>query len=118
MLLFSLYAVHVFRVHSRRCTPLFSATIADLFGNRWVNLWPPESVAETIAPSGAYEGPLAEEGSEERVVSPSATSEISSTVFMGNFVLFAGLLTGIFLVHVGLASAVEAYWLTQVRWKK
>jgi len=48
-------------------------------------------------------------------VAPSATSEISSIVFMGNFVLFMSLLAGIFLVHIGLASAVEAYWLSKVR---
>jgi len=34
---------------------------------------------------------------------------------MGNFVLFLALLTAIFLIHVALASGVEAYWIAKVR---
>lgn len=43
------------------------------------------------------------------------SSNISSAVFMGNLVLFAGILAGIFVVHIALASGVEAYWIAQVR---
>lgn len=79
------------------------------FQKRWVNLWPPENVAETFIPIDIESDDGGTKGA-----SPGATSGISSAVFMGNFVLFASLLTGIFLVHVALASGVEAYWLTKV----
>lgn len=45
----------------------------------------------------------------------SPTGEDNAAVFMGNFTLFVALLSGIFLVHVALASGVEAYWLAKVR---
>lgn len=51
----------------------------------------------------------------ERDSSPSLTSGISSAVFMGNFLLFAAVLAAIFLFHIVMASAVEAYWLSKVR---
>eukprot|EP00903_Cladosiphon_okamuranus_P012913 g12056.t1 len=44
----------------------------------------------------------------------SATGDISAAVFMGNFLLFVALLLAIFLIHVGLASGVEAFWVTEV----
>ena len=48
---------------------------------------------------------------------PSLRSKISSFVFMGNFLLFLALLAGIFLIHVAVASGVEAYWIAKVPWK-
>jgi len=42
------------------------------------------------------------------------SSDISSAVFMGNLVLFAAILTGIYVVHIALASGVEAYWIAKV----
>lgn len=45
---------------------------------------------------------------------PAGSSKIGETVFIGNFVLFVGILLAIFLLHVWLTSGVEAYWLTKV----
>lgn len=91
---------------------------------RWVNLWPPQSFAEGFIPTSVFgeESSSSGDGLElgqqdedaERGASSSSTSEISSFVFMGNFVLFVALLTAIFLIHVALASGVEAYWITKV----
>jgi len=83
-----------------------------LIGNRWANLWPPQGFAKSFTPTSGE--PLQDDDT-ERDVSPSLASSISSFVFMGNFVMFASLLTGIFLFHVALASGVEAYWITKVR---
>ena len=43
------------------------------------------------------------------------SGDIGAIVFVGNLVLFAGALLAIFLLHVFLASGVEAYWLTKVK---
>ena len=93
--------------------------------NRWVNLWPPQSFAEGFTPTGASGDEGSSSGGEleadqqddvaDRDVSAGLTSDISSTVFMGNFVLFVTILTGIFVVHIALAAGVEAYWITKVR---
>lgn len=39
---------------------------------------------------------------------------IDEGVFFGNTTLVLAILIGIFLIHVGAVSAVEAYWLAQV----
>jgi len=80
-----------------------------------VNLWPPQDFAESFTPVGdkdvsADRGGIVEPESD----ASSATGDISSFVFMGNFVLFVAVLAAIFLIHVALASGVEAYWLSKV----
>lgn len=94
----------------------------DASPSRWVNLWPPESFTDRFLgfiPSiiDASEEPEAgqSEDSTERDVSPRLTSDLSSAVFLGNFALFLALLTAIFVVHVAVASGVEAYWIAKVR---
>lgn len=42
-------------------------------------------------------------------------NDMGSVVFVGNLVLVLAILLGIFLVHVMVVSAVEAYWLSKVR---
>ncbi|CAM9250711.1 unnamed protein product [Hapterophycus canaliculatus] len=105
------------------------STVSDFADNlRWVNLWPPASFAESFTPQSVSNGAsryLVElassstslQGGEHggRDTSASTSESDSSMVFMGNFVLFVGLLLGIFFIHVFLASAVEAYWLAKVR---
>eukprot|EP00903_Cladosiphon_okamuranus_P009469 g9024.t1 len=91
---------------------------------RWVNLWPPQSFAESYTPTGAY-GEESSTGGElepgqqdddaEGDVSAGVLSGISSTVFMGNLVLFVAILAGIFVVHIALAAGVEAYWIARKR---
>lgn len=87
---------------------------------RWVNLWPPQSFAESFTPTGASgeessAGGDQQEDGTERDASAGLSSDISSAVFMGNLVLFAAILTGIYVVHIALASGVEAYWIAKVR---
>jgi len=85
---------------------------------RWVNLWPPADFAKSFTPASTSDESDAgqQDDDTERDDAPSLTSEISSFVFMGNFLLFLALLVGIFLLHVAVASGVEAYWITKV-WK-
>lgn len=46
----------------------------------------------------------------------SSTSDTEhAEVFMGNLLMIVAVLLGIFVLHVVLASAVEAYWLAKVR---
>lgn len=90
-----------------------------------MNLWPPQSFAEGFTPTsepmierslpGDESDPEGGGSDEDRNVASSSTSGISSAVFMGNFTLFVSLLLAILLVHVTVASAVEAYWLAKVR---
>ncbi len=93
----------------------------SFFGDRWVNLWPPQDFAESFTPGSGEESPSSDESDadqQDRGIEPeasSATGDLSSFVFMGNFVLFVALLTVIFLIHVALASGVEAYWIAKVR---
>lgn len=42
-------------------------------------------------------------------------SSVDGQVFVGNTVLVVGILFAIFFFHVAIISAVEAYWLAQVR---
>lgn len=41
-------------------------------------------------------------------------SKVGSSEFVGNTVLVLGMLLGIFIVHVFVVSAVEAYWMAEV----
>ena len=91
---------------------------------RWVNLWPPASFAESFIPASepilqarSLRLQIASDEFEpgEEGASGSTEEGISSAVFLGNFTLFVALLSSIFLVHVVLASAIEAYWLAKVR---
>ncbi|CAM9210583.1 unnamed protein product, partial [Scytosiphon promiscuus] len=89
---------------------------------RWVNLWPPASFADNFVPEnapdalddddpsggGAVFGAYSQRGS-------SASGNLGSAVFVGNLTLFILLLMIIFLIHIAVASAVEAYWLVKKR---
>lgn len=66
---------------------------------RWVNLWLP--MPTSMTPDSC------EVGDSETLM--------DDEVFFGNSALVFGTLLGIFLVHVVVISAVEAYWLAEVR---
>ncbi|CAM9819079.1 unnamed protein product, partial [Ectocarpus sp. 8 AP-2014] len=66
---------------------------------RWVNLWLP--MPSSFTPDSCE---IAD-----------AQDLIDEGVFFGNTTLVLAILLGIFLVHVGAVSAVEAYWLAQDR---
>lgn len=70
---------------------------------RWVNLWLP-----------VFSGPLAE-SCDFSDSDASDDSSVGGSVFVGNTVLVLGLLLVVLFVHVVIISAVEAYWLAQVR---
>lgn len=40
--------------------------------------------------------------------------ELGPLIFVGNIVLIISILLGMLLLHIALASAVEAYWLWKV----
>eukprot|EP00903_Cladosiphon_okamuranus_P017681 g16281.t1 len=105
------------------------SALADFAENlRWVNLWPPASFAESVTPGSErrtarslLSDELDSEGGDSGIdddVESSSSDDNSSAMFMGNFTLFVGLLAGIFLVHVAVASAIEAYWLAKKRAKE
>ncbi|CBJ28116.1 hypothetical protein Esi_0092_0020 [Ectocarpus siliculosus] len=64
---------------------------------RWVNLWLP--MPSSLTPDSCE---IAD-----------AQDLIDEGVFFGNTTLVLAILLGIFLIHVGAVSAVEAYWLAQ-----
>ncbi|CAB1113690.1 unnamed protein product [Ectocarpus sp. CCAP 1310/34] len=66
---------------------------------RWVNLWLP--MPSSLSPNSCE---IAD-----------AQDLIDEGVFFGNTTLVLAILLGIFLIHVGAVSAVEAYWLAQDR---
>ncbi|CAM9575765.1 unnamed protein product [Ectocarpus sp. 8 AP-2014] len=80
---------------------------------RWVNLWPPDSVGRTFSSGG--ERLFQQDGSRACGIEPTSASDIGALVFLGNIGLFTSLLLGIVVVHIVLASAVEAYWLSKER---
>ncbi|CAM9702642.1 unnamed protein product, partial [Laminaria digitata] len=85
---------------------------------RWANLWPPPGVAESLAPFRSTRRLQEEDNSSRCELAAAGSSDIGAIVFIGNLVLFAGILLTIFLLHVLLASGVEAYWLTKERANK
>eukprot|EP00904_Undaria_pinnatifida_P013952 jgi/Undpi1/9688/HiC_scaffold_27.g12144.m1 len=82
---------------------------------RWVNLWPPEDVVEIFTPLGTARRLQETDGSSASRcdIAESESGGLGATVFVGNLVLFAGILLTIFVLHVLIASGVEAYWLTK-----
>lgn len=50
----------------------------------------------------------------EGCVFETGASDIGALVFVGNLALVAGILFGIFLLHVAVISGMEALWLTKV----
>ena len=87
-------------------------------GARWVNLWPSErfsiSVTPEVVTKDMEESKEDGDTSEEKGISFTVISDVSSFLFMGNLALFFGLLLAIFTVHILIASGVEAYWLAKV----
>lgn len=82
--------------------------------DRWVNLWLPENFVETFTPVSATRRLQETESASRCDLASTGSGDIGAIVFVGNLVLFAGVLLAIFLLHVLLASGVEAYWLTKV----
>lgn len=74
---------------------LFPTTLVN---TRWVNLWWKADIADNIQSGECALGQAADD----------------VALFLGNLLLIAGLLLGIFLVHVAVISAVEASWLAKV----
>ncbi|CAM9800080.1 unnamed protein product [Ectocarpus fasciculatus] len=88
--------------------------LAELTRNlRWVNLWPPGRVGRAFSSSG--ERLLQQDGLRACGIEPASVSDIGALVFLGNIGLFTSLLLGIVVLHIVLASAVEAYWLSKQR---
>eukprot|EP00903_Cladosiphon_okamuranus_P017691 g16290.t1 len=99
---------------------------ADSF--RWVNLWPPASFAEEFVGSSEEGGQTrrlqeqAEDGGGGGSASECSwdgadVNGLGALVFIGNLLLVFGALVLIFLLHVALVSAVEAFWLAKKRAK-
>lgn len=65
---------------------------------RWVNLWWKPDFADDIQSAECAIGQAADD----------------IALFLGNLMLIASLLLGIFLVHVAIISAFEARWLAKV----
>ncbi|CAN0463533.1 unnamed protein product, partial [Ectocarpus sp. 12 AP-2014] len=103
--------------------------LSDFANNlRWVNLWPPASFARSFTPGSMY-GELDQEGEDARSFTlarmygeldqegeegvEEESGDLSSSVFVGNLVLFLVILFIIFLIHMILASGIEAYWLAK-----
>lgn len=82
--------------------------------SRWANLWLPSSVVEELTPFKTTRRLQETDGSSRCELAEAGSSEIGAVVFIGNLLLFAGILLAIFLLHVFLASGVEAYWLEKV----
>lgn len=76
---------------------------------RWINLWPPASFSETFLPRSVSDDLEEKEGRDD------APGGMNAAVFLGNIALFLGLLMIIIVVHVAIAAAIEAHWLTKVR---
>lgn len=79
-----------------------------------MNLWPPENVVEALTPVSTTRRLQEAESASQCDLAATGPGDIGAIVFVGNLVLFAGALLAIFLLHVLLASGVEAYWLTKV----
>lgn len=103
--------------------PLFPLCVSRL-----VNLWPPRSFSESVTkwvfPDDDSEERSKtardsekdeEDDTQQRGVSFTILSDISSLLFMGNLALFLGLLVIVFTLHILLASGIEAYWMAKVR---
>ncbi|CAN0169641.1 unnamed protein product [Scytosiphon promiscuus] len=79
---------------------------------RWVNLWPPDSFAEDFEISGGARR-LQEESGDSSACFAETSSELGALVYVGNLVLFASILGALVILHISVASGVEAYWLTK-----
>lgn len=79
-----------------------------------MNLWPPASVGRGFILK-KEQGLSQEEGSSGCTFLVTSLSDIGGEVFVGNIVLFSCILVGIFVVHILVASGVEAYWMSKVR---
>ncbi|CAN0416896.1 unnamed protein product, partial [Laminaria digitata] len=82
---------------------------------RWVNMWLPADIVEALTPIRATRRLQEEHHSSRCELAAAESNDIGAIGFIGNLVLFAGILLTIFLLHVLLASGVEAYWLTKVK---
>lgn len=71
---------------------------------RWINLWWPAQFADQVTSDSCTLG--------------AGASGLGFPVFVGNVVLVVGILLSIFLLHVMLVSAVEAYWMAKVRYTR
>lgn len=82
---------------------------------RWVNLWPSAKLSRGVLSKEWLTNLSQEEDSSDCVFEETSLSDIGALVFLGNLGLFVAILLGIFIIHVVLASGVEAYWLSKVR---
>lgn len=79
--------------------PPFQNRWVNVRVNRWINLW--------------YSAKFAE-GATGCSFTASADVAIDALVFVGNLALVVGILVAMFMLHVAIVSAVEAYWLSKV----
>ena len=82
---------------------------------RWANLWPSPNVVRKFTPLKTPRRLQEEDSSDRCQLTAAGSSDIGAVVFIGNLVLFISILLIIFILHVLLASGVEAYWLTKVK---
>lgn len=92
-----------------------TSTHSHLGSGRWVNMWLPADIVEALTPLKATRRLQEEHHSSRCELAAAESNEIGAIGFIGNLVLFTGILLTIFLLHVLLASGVEAYWLTKVK---
>ncbi|CAM9352767.1 unnamed protein product, partial [Hapterophycus canaliculatus] len=83
---------------------------------RWVNLWPSESFAENFATTSGW-STTGEGGNTVSNWSATKNGNIGSLVFLGNLSLFCGILAGLFVIHITVASGREAWWMSKERAK-
>lgn len=80
---------------------------------RWVNLWPPASIGRSFL---SRQGQLSQgEESSGCVIPVTSVSDINGEVFLGNIALVTFILLSIFVVHILVASGVEACWMSKVQ---
>lgn len=91
--------MQIFMRKTKQVSPLTIATTG-----RWINLWWEAPFAEDV---------LDEFGQEECSFG-GGLGEYWSKVFVGNLTLNLVILVSLFVLHMVLISAVEAYWVSKV----
>lgn len=101
--------------HCARARPRFGTSSSLCRVHRWVNLWPPEDfVTDFTQLSTTRRLQEAADGAAQCMFAEARSGDIGAIVCAGNIMLLSGILLFIFLVHVTVASGVQAYWLTKV----
>lgn len=79
-----------------------------------MNLWPPGDAVGNFTPVTRARRLDGTDSLPRCELADAGSSDIGALVFIGNLVLFAIILLAIFVLHIVLASGVEACWVTKV----